>query len=483
MNAYRKYISADTDMQTMLFRYSILTDVFNARLPEDLKCEQQLSDELKKKILRQEYSEQNDRLLLLYGFGVIDDAALKNLVLHNKADYLSDVIMLEERVRTYEDMETTDKLSYNTLQNILILCANSKKYDDISSIGFEQAEKLMSYHHIKADNGFIRCDKELLLFLNDIGEKIGFYNETDDDLYIEKADYIASVAEDDYDINSEKAPILTDYIALECYLSVYDELFGKEFIKYALDNNIPFDNNFLAEYRRYLNDIKLTFEFKAYLKKRDICGDKVNYYDYAHNTVENNELVHSELNADSEYSATVHLSVGESCSDEELMEKAMHKYRNSHQLIDKTVIEIIHADKTELYVFTDNDFISLDKEMFRRQLFDFNKIWSIIQLCSRSGKLRRINEKIEIPMEYLEEIASDEREYAERMICDQYRRMVSNRKNNKLIQSLNDLKATAASNMADIAAQKATAAAAKAAKRASRNPNVILNKPEDGGTT
>ena len=89
MGKYRDYISDEADMQTMLFRYSIMVDVFNARLPDELKCDCQLSDDLKKKILRQPYSEQNDRLILLFGMGIIGETTLKELVLHNKTDFLS----------------------------------------------------------------------------------------------------------------------------------------------------------------------------------------------------------------------------------------------------------------------------------------------------------------------------------------------------------------------------------------------------------
>ena len=92
MGIYRDYISDDADMQTMLFRYSIMVDVFNAKLPDELKCERKISDDLKRKILRQQYSEQNDRLILLFGMGIIGEATLKELVLHNKTDFLSDVI-------------------------------------------------------------------------------------------------------------------------------------------------------------------------------------------------------------------------------------------------------------------------------------------------------------------------------------------------------------------------------------------------------
>ncbi|MDE7279995.1 MAG: hypothetical protein K2N26_09760 [Oscillospiraceae bacterium] len=74
----------------MLFRYSIMVDVFNARLPQELVCKNKLDDELKKKILRKPYTEQIDRLIFLYGVGVLNTEALKSLVLHNDLDFLSD---------------------------------------------------------------------------------------------------------------------------------------------------------------------------------------------------------------------------------------------------------------------------------------------------------------------------------------------------------------------------------------------------------
>ena len=486
MGAYRDYICEEADMQTMLFRYSIMVDVFNARLPDDLKCKQQLSDDLKKKILRQCYSEQNDRLILLFGMGIIKEETLKELVLHNKADFLSDVIELENRIRSDEDKSDSDRLSYETLENILVLCANSQKFDELSPITFGEAEKLMSNSHILVQNGFVRCDKQLATLINETAGQMGYYDENSDSIFIEKPEYITAALSDNYNISSDTAPIATDYTALSCYLKVYDLLYGKDFIKYVRENNILLDDNFTDEYEKYLKKIKLTFEIKAYIKKRNICGNKVNYYDYAYNTVENNELVKSDLNADKEYSAEIILDVDENYSDEELTEKALNKYKNSRQLLDKTVIEVIHGNNISLFIYTVGSFSPIDSIMFRNQLFDFNKIWSIIQMCSRDGSLKRVNNVITIPQKYMEEIVPEQREYAERMISEQYSRMLRNKRSNPIVQSLNDLKTAAEQNMEIINQEKAEKAALKTAAlqaRAGRKPGISLNtnSESDGG--
>lgn len=480
MGVYRDYISDDTDMQTMLFRYSIMVDVFNAHLPAELKCQYHLSDDLKKKILRQPYSEQVDRLILLFGMGVIGENTLKELVLHNKADFLSDVIELEAQIRADEGKnDESERLPYKTLERIILLCANSKKYDEFSNLTFEQAERLISSSHIITENGFIKCDKELATLINEVGGQMGYYDENSDSIFIEKPEYIAAALADNYDVSSETAPIVTDYKAILCYSYVYDLLYGREFIKYACDNHIPYDENYAAEYEKYLKKIKLTFNIKAYTKKRNICGNKVNYFDYAFNTVENNELVRTALNADEEYSAEIVLDVNENYTDAELTVKALNKYKNSRQLLDKSVIEIMHGNNILLYIYDSGNFTAIDSTSFRNQLFDFDKIWSVIQLCSREGSLKRVNNTITIPQKYLNEIEPNQREYAERMISEQYSRMLRNRRVNPLVQSLNDLKVAAEQNMEAIQKEKAEKAALKAAAlqaRAGRKPGISLNE-------
>lgn len=479
MGAYRDYISEDADMQTMIFRYSVLVDVFGARLPNELKCENKLSDELKKKILRRPYTEQIDRLIFLYGTGIISENALKNLVLHNDSDFLSDVLELENEVRKNEGADETDILSYEQLQKIILLCANSKKYEDLSSVSFNEVLEIISSSHVFITNdGFIRCDKDLTSFLNDIEEPFGFYDTDSDEMRIEAAEYVSAAVSDNYDILSDKSPVAFDCSHVRYVLKVYDKLYGKDFITYAVEYGLPFDEDYFNEYEKYLNNVKLCFDFKAYPKKREICGNKVNYYDYAVNSIEENKLVSSELNAADDYTVSIKLDVDEPLSDSELIEKAMRKYRTSRQLIDEMIIEVTHAGKTSIYIYKDENISAVDAAEFRRQLFDFNKIWGIIQMCSREKKIKRSGDVITLPQEFIDEIPPDQREYANNMIKEQYRLLVQKRQSNKHLQTLNDIRAAASENMKKIAAEKAE----KAAKKAERNQGLTkVSKNENGG--
>lgn len=482
MGVYRDYISEDADMQTMLFRYSIMVDVFNARLPPELVCKNRLDDELKKKLLRKPYTEQTDRLVFLYGVGVLNLDTFKSLVLHNDSDFLSDVLALENEVRKNEGADEADILSYEHLQKIILFCANSKKYDDLSAVDFETALELVSSSHVfLTENGFIRCDSELTGFLNDMGETFGFYNEDSDSVYIEEAQYISAAAVSEYDIRSEQAPIVIDCQHLNWFLKVYDKLYGKDFIIYSVENGLPFDENFLSEYEKYISRVKLCFDFKAYPRKREICGDKVNYYDYAINSIEENKLVSSELNAADDYTVSIRLDVDEPLQDSDLIEKALRKYRSSRQLIENMVVEVVHGGKTNIYIYRNGEISPVDTAEFHRQLFDFNKIWSIIQMCSREKKIRCSGDVITLPQEFINEIAPDQYEYAKNMIKEQYMLLMKKRQDNKHLQTLNEIRAAASEKMKKIADEKAEKAAEKLGRKQGFSRTNNNNNNDNGG--
>ncbi|MCM1523785.1 MAG: hypothetical protein NC120_04935 [Ruminococcus sp.] len=479
MGIFRDYISENIDMQTMVFRYSVLTDVFGARLPEELKCKNRLSDELKRKLLRRSYSEQISRLIFLYGTGVISEEALKNLALHNDSEFLSDVIEFENAVRENEGESENDVLSYAHLEKLLLLCANSKKNKELGNIDMRSALELSSSNHIMLTNsGFIKCDRELTQILNNTGESFGFLDEENDLIHIEEPQYIAAaVSAKKYDILSDSVPIALCLERLKYYLSVYDKLYSNEFTEYAKENNIAFDENFLSEYEKYLCGVKLSFSFKAYPKKRDICGDKVNYYDYTVNSVEENRLVSSELNADNDYTAEIRLEIDEELCEKELTQKALRKYTSSRQLLENMLIEISHGNKTEMFIYKNGSFAVVDPLEFRRQLFDFNKIWGIIQLCSREKKIRKCGDVITLPQEYLNEIPTEQQIYAVNMVKEQYKLMYMRLQKNKHLQTLNDIRAQANENMKKINAEKAQKEAEKAERTAARNQGITkLNK-------
>ena len=455
MGVYRNYITEENDMQTMLFRYAVVLDILDWKLPKNLKCEQRISDSLKNKILTEPYSEQNDRLLILFGMGIIDEATLENLVLFNKSDWLNDVITLENRVRSDEEMELES--DRKKLSDIFAVCANSRKFEEMNGVDFGTAEKMLDSAHTAAVDGFIHTSKEIMSFMQIAGAEFGFYDSDDDTIHIESPNVISQIAaSDDFDIFSERTPFPLDYVVLQCCLSIFGKVYDMDFLRYVIEQGIPFDDSFSNEYEKYISDVKLKFEIKAYLKKRKICGSRLNVFDYSTQTIEGGIMTGSELVPDKGYSTEIHLESEEAFTDEMLLERALKKYTSSWQPEENMIIDVSHYQSTYRYIYREgklDKFTDYESETFNTELFDFNEIWSLITECSESGKLRRKGDTIIIPSEFTEKIRPEWREYADRIVSDQYGR----RKRNMIAATLNELK-QAAQQVAQKAVQRKSSA-------------------------
>lgn len=441
MGIYREYISEDADMQTMLFRYAVIVGVLDSQLPAELRNYKKLSEETKKKLLKEPYSEQNDRLIMLYGMGIVDENTVKNLILFNKSNWLPDTITLENRVRSDEEREIES--DYKKLCEVFTVCANSRKYAEITGVDFDTAEKILESPYTEAVNGFIHVDKKLLEFMYNAGFQFGFY-DPDSDIIQPDDEYIPQViADENYDIKSDKFPFPFNYVSLRCCLAVFGKNYASDFMTYANENGIRLDENFEVEYEKYINNVKLCFDIKAYSKKRDICGSHINYFDYAHNIVQNGQLIKSELEFDEACSALVRVDSDEVRTEDELMESALKKYGQNHQPMENMIIEVYHCKKITMYIYLNGKFRQLSDEEekeFRTQLFDFNEIWGIIKEYSDAGKLRRKGDTIIISSEAVERIRPEWREYIEKIINDQFGR----RKRNMFAAALNELRQAAA---------------------------------------
>ena len=437
MGIYRKYISEENDMQTIFFRYAVVLDTLGIRLPNDIKCENHVSDNVKNKILKVPYSEQNDRLLILYAMGIVSEDILENLILFNNADWLNDVISFENRVRENEEKEVETEV--NRLSDVFICCANSRKFNEMSGIDFDSMESLLESEHLKVVDGFIHTSKELMTFLQYANADFGFYDKDEDAIHIEASEFTQQIASSsDYDILSERTPFPLDYSMVKCCLSIFGKIYDTDFLEYVKEHNIPFDNNFEDEYEKYINEVKCRFDIKAYSKKRSICGNNLNVFDYTTQTIIDNKI-NEELTPDKDHSTIIRINASENLSDDELLKSAIEKYTSNRQPLENMIVDILHYGKTYKYIcrngilgrFTDDEL-----EKFYFKLFDFDKIFAVITECSQAGQLRRKGDTIYMSSEYIEKIPIEWQCYADQIIMEQYGR----RKRNMIAAALNDLK-------------------------------------------
>lgn len=469
MNAYEQ-IGNDETIMTNLYRYAVIARIFGISPDENMDIKE-LSDKSRREMRVDDFNEGINRLAMLFGAGFIDEDTFCFME-KNCIDYRADLKAAEDLIVSQNDAAPEDKTTPALIQNALRCAAYSKKYKEMQAVSFNEALQMTERTHIYIKDGVMRArDKEFLAFLADIGEPMGHLQ--DNGVYVENKSNIEQMALDENTV-CDDFPVIFRMRSANIYSALFDKIYGKEFIRYAKENKIPLDDkNCDMKYRKYIERVKLHFDIRHYERKRQICGDTVNWFDYAPSidgTITDNLKGLTEMKS-------VDLEETQHYDEDTLIEKAAAKYRNTYAFGAEAVIEVYHNSKEMLFTVTDGRLVEVDKEKFHRQLFDFDKIWGIIQMCSRNGQIRKMNDRIVIPEDIWNEISPDEREYADRLIKEQYSRQLERRKSNKLIMSLSALKASA-----ENARRKKDELSAKQ-KAAEQRQNDKKEKREDGVET
>lgn len=424
-------IGTDESIITTVYRYAIIAKIFGVKIDDDIQL---LPEKTINDIRVEDYNPGIDKLAVLFGAGFIDEKTF-GYIARNSASYFDDVTAAEEKIISQNGFDEEDKYTPNMIRNAILCAVNSKKYPQMQIVTFEEALSAAELPHAAVRDGFLKIkDKEFFRFLVEIGEPIGYITKSDE-IYIEAAENLFLLSdEDDFEPLADSSPFVINALNVIRISKHYDKLYGKDFILYAKQEDLPIT---AENYNTYLENIKLTFDIRSYARKRNICGATANWFDYSDTKSNSEDLPY-------DYEKTIRLDVSENYDEAELLKKAVDKFRSIYTLSDKTMIEIFHASEKKLYLVSGEDLLSVNSDTFHRQLFDFNKIWGIIQECSRNGGLRRQGDRIIIPQEMWEEIAPEEREYADRLIRAQYAIICERRKSNKILQSLGELKAAAA---------------------------------------
>lgn len=427
-----KYYSNSADMLTMAYRYTVLTSFMGIKF-DDAEPESTLQREDAKKILSEEYSEQKERLLFLVASGVLNYDKVKHLIIGNVYDFLDDVIQLEEHLLSDEE------LPFSTLEASLLISSATKMLNELVEYDFITVLSELKKHPDMSitENGLVRCEnKEYEMFLKNIG--IPFVRVNDNGIVC-KTD---NITEDNF--------FVADVYRAMLYLNVYDKIFGKDFIKKIIGRNDINSDNIQEEYERYVTEQRLTFDIHGYVRRRNICGSIINHFDYDFNKIEDNKLVESNFTETESFSATITLSendVKSPCSDAELVGKALKKYKRTKILPEHFLAEIFYNGITMYFVYSQNDdeFRKVDNSEFSAQLFDFDKIWSVVRKASAENKIMLVNGKLSFP--YLDEILPEEQIYALAMAKEQYTIKMLQKANSNNISTLKKLIAGAKSEI------------------------------------
>ncbi|MGN0587760.1 MAG: hypothetical protein ACI4JF_10775 [Oscillospiraceae bacterium] len=341
MNAYEQ-IGNDETIMTNLYRYAVIARIFGISPDENMDIKV-LSEKSRREMRVDDFNEGINRLAMLFGAGFIDEDTFCFME-KNCIDYRSDLKAAEDLIVSQNDAAPEDKTTPALIQNALRCAAYSKKYKEMQAVSFNEALQMTERTHIYIKDGVMRArDKEFLAFLADIDEPMGHLQ--DNGVYVENKSNIEQMALDDNTV-CDDFPVIFRMRNANIYSALFDKIYGKEFIRYAKENKITLDDkNCDMKYRKYIERVKLHFDIRHYERKRQICGDTVNWFDYAPSidgTITDNLKGLTEMKS-------IDLEETQHYDEDTLIEKATAKYRNTYAFGAEAVIEVYHNSKEMLF--------------------------------------------------------------------------------------------------------------------------------------
>ena len=456
-----KNITTDYNVQTAVYRFWVVSKVCGMKDTDEVR---EMPQNDLNKINFLSMTETLERLLFLYGAGIIDFKTIDRI--HKIKDDVSDVLRdAEDFLIAQQETYERERFPADKLSDVILCSALSKVYAGKDCMTFDDVRNLCSLDSIKIVNGCIKvADKELMDMLLDLGEF--FQNCNDKEIFPGPETDISNILEnDDFkrgDIYAEGYPFMVYPKRLLYYEKIRKQIYGIEFLKYAVKCGLSFDDDLIDKYGRYIKRVKCSFDISCYHRKRSVCGDTVNQFDYFTN-------VHEDT-AGADGTEHIELSILTEETDEKLVNMALHEFSLKVPIQNDTVLEVRNQSRIKLFVYRNDEFIPIEAENFRKQLFDYDSIWQTIQNYAADHNIRAVNGKVEVPLELMELFDEDNKPYAERMIREQYARQIDN-KGGKIISKLSDLISNAAEKM-KIEENKAKHKADYEAKKAGRGPGV-----------
>lgn len=391
-----KYKGANENFITMLYRYNIVMNVLN--YSQEIHPQKLKDGKFVNMLRKLPYTEAVERLIVLFAYGVIDENALHFLTIKQPLNLESavlaenKVIDNEKNIQSGIDSDKDIIIENKRIEDILKICAVSHNTEYLTETDFlflyNNLERCSG--HIKVDDGYCYPSYPLLKFLNEYENTLVICDKDSGqcepvDKEIEVDTYSLSEFNDELE---NTVPIIKDVTAAVTYALYLNRFCGKDFLRYSIQNNIPINSD---QYDDYIKEKKLCFDFIAYKKRRNICGTNINHFDY--DDIETNEgrIIKQESVPDKEFSYKCQLDLSEVDNDnsQQLITKALKKFTNKMPPCD-LVVQTVLDEEPVMYIFSGAkcEFIKINYDEFRRDLFDYEKVLSFVNVCSEKHLIR-----------------------------------------------------------------------------------------------
>ena len=455
------------NVQTALYRFSVLSKVWGLPCRYGVKM---LTSENRSTIAGVQMSETMERLLFLYGAGIIDFTVVTNLTTRDMADVdMTDVVAdaekrLVQQCKEYDGVRISDDM----VSQVLLCCGAARRYMPEDKLTFDEAVELCTLPTVKIVKNFVKVtDKKLLESMVKNNEKFGICEINDEEVTISpehNENILGNEQVQNGNTEHRLYPIALSPKRVLFYDKIQKLTYGAEFLEYAVTYGYTLDDDYEEQYRRYMQRIKCRFSIRTYHRRRNVCGEIFNNFDYCSNV--NNTAVQPDEED------TIDLSPENHKTDKELIYDAMMKFCEKHKIRDDSVFEIHNQGKIKLYAYHKCQYIEIDNDTFRKALFDYDKLWKTIQDYSTTHGIVVHEGQVEIPVELMDKFTDDEKPFAKALIREQYSRQLE-QNSKRVISTLSELLTSASEQMAAQQALDAAQAALKkdkAEKKANRKP-------------
>lgn len=458
------YCGCEEMILPYVWRGAFLAKMCGIEVPDGVELTKMSANE-QGKLASEPYSDALAHLMIMYGAGYVGFKTLCDLS-REAAKYKNEIYDAENFIVDQSNKEEKEQVSENYVENIFLCTVNSKKYQEIQAVDFKMARKLCDSPLTTIRNGFVYVkDVGFLTLLADVDETMGYFKSEKMDIYIGKQllsdltkDKIDKILNDSAKSESgselPQMPFLLNLVNVYYIQELYNKPYCVEFITHAKAEGIPFDEHFFDEYKKYVRESKLQVTVSAIARKRNICGNMVNWFDYGTTKYLDKKIV-----IDDQYDVAKQIDLAgkvtndEALTDDFLINIAVEQFIEENDSPDKSVIEVTFCGKIHLFLYEKekNLITPIDSDKFRKIPFDYNNVWTTVMEWSRSKLIQKKGDDIVVPAEEMEKIAESDREYAKRMIEEQYS---LKKHSNRMLQKLSELKSYAKSQM-DLKAQQA----------------------------
>lgn len=339
-----EYCAADDLIIPYIWRCAFLAKICGVRIPDDTEvvC---MNEQEKDSVSSEPYSNALAHLLILFGAGYIRFEQMASLARDAKK-YEDEILSAESFVIEQSGKDEKEQVSREYIENILLCTIESRKHPEIQTVNFEMARSLCEGPYTTIRKGFVYVkDVAFLTVLANVKEPMGGIRGGAVEVFpSERNTGDINQKKIDEELNKGNTNELPDILFLvnlknAYYIQqIYSKPYSVEFITYAKAEGIPFDENFSRKYDEYVLNNKLKVTVSAISRKRNICGDDVNWFDYG-----TTKYLDKQIIIDDKYDVTKEICLAdvgkeEQIDDEVLINTAMDRFISENETADKTVI-------------------------------------------------------------------------------------------------------------------------------------------------